>query len=243
MAKRFLIVLSAFLVITSCQDNKTKRTKVEKSEKTEKKETPETPSQSVLTTPDRAQQALDTITKVGQRQLIPFLTEYGKKNPETIIRITTEFGDIDVELYQDTPLHRANFIRLAKMGYYNTTYFYRVDKGFVIQAGNSDRGLTGKMRSAIGDFLIPKEFKKKYRHSYGAFAAAKYSKQNVSQASSPYEFYIVMDKQGAPHLDDDHTVYGRVIEGMDVAEKIADVKTGASEWPVDDVEIEVNVLR
>lgn len=235
--------MSAFFVMTSCQDNKTKRTKVEKSEKTEKKETPETPLQSASTAPDQEQRMLDTITKVGQRQLIPFLTEYGKKNPETIIQIATEFGDIEVELYKDTPLHRANFIRLAKLGYFNTTYFYRVDKGFVIQAGNSDRSITGRMRNAIGEYLIPKEFKKKYRHSYGAFAAAKYSKQNVSQASSPFEFYIVMDKQGASHLDDDHTVYGRVIKGMEVAEKIADVKTGASEWPVDDVELEVKVLR
>lgn len=242
MIKKVFILL-AVLLFFSCQDTKTKHTEDKKTEKTEQEENRQTLENEPDVAASRGEFGLDTITHVGQKQLIPFLTEYGENNPETHIRIKTEFGDIEVELYKDTPLHRANFIRLTKLGYFNTTYFYRVDKNFVIQAGNSDNAITGKMRSAIGDFLIPKEFKSNYTHEYGAFAAAKYSKQNVSKASSPFEFYIVMDKAGSPHLDNDHTVYGKVIRGMDVAEKIAEVETGASEWPVDNVEITVEILK
>jgi peptidyl-prolyl cis-trans isomerase A (cyclophilin A) len=64
----------------------------------------------------------------------------------------------------------------------------------------------------------------------------------VSKASSPFEFFIVMDKDGTPHLDNDHTVFGKVVSGMDVAEKIAKVKTGNSEWPIDNVEMDIEIL-
>src|SRR5690606_12651150 len=71
-----------------------------------------------------------------QEELIPFLTEYGKENPEDRIRISTRFGDIDVELFHDTPLHRANMIFLIKHNYFDNTFFHRVARGFVIQGGN-----------------------------------------------------------------------------------------------------------
>jgi len=70
---------------------------------------------------------------IPQEQLIPFLTQYGKENPENRVRIITSFGDIEVMLYRDTPLHRANFIMLVKKGYFDNTFFHRVAPGFVIQ--------------------------------------------------------------------------------------------------------------
>lgn len=185
----------------------------------------------------------DTMFPIAQEELMPTLREYGRKNPETKVRIKTEFGNIDVQLYRDTPLHRANFIMLVKNKYFNDTFFHRVAPGFVIQGGNADSRSVAAMRADVGNYLIPSEFEAGHRHTYGAFSAAKYSEQNVSKASSPFEFFIVMDKSGTPHLNNDHTVYGRVIDGMDVAEKIAQVKTGNSEWPIDNVEMDIEILE
>ena len=180
---------------------------------------------------------------IAQEELIPTLTEYGKKNPETRVRIKTKFGNIDVQLYRDTPLHRANFIMLVKNDYFNDTFFHRVAPGFVIQGGNADNQTTASNRGDVGNYLIPSEFDAGHKHTYGAFSAAKYAEQNVSKASSPFEFFIVMDKGGTPHLNNDHTVFGRVISGMDVAEKISQVKTGNSEWPIDNVEMDIEILE
>lgn len=180
---------------------------------------------------------------IVQEELIPFLTKYGKENPEDKVRISTRFGDIDVELFHDTPLHRAMFILLVKEGYYNNTFFHRVAEGFVIQGGNSDNPETNKKRHYFGDFLIPSEFDAGHRHVRGSLAAAKYAEQNVSKASSPYEFYIVQDPDGAPHLNNDHTVFGRVISGMDVVDEINKVETDQSEWPLTNIHIQAEVLE
>ncbi|WP_372917595.1 peptidylprolyl isomerase [Salegentibacter sp.] len=180
---------------------------------------------------------------IEQEELIPTLTEYGEENPETRIRIITSFGDIEVSLYRDTPLHRANFIMLTKDKYFDHTYFYRVSPNFVIQGGNSDNTATSRHRKKIGSYLIPSEFEAGYRHVRGAFSAAKYSEQNVSKASSPFEFFIVTKPDGAHHLDNDHTVFGRVTKGMDVVDEIAQVETGQSEWPVDNIEIDIEIIE
>jgi len=188
------------------------------------------------------EEEIDDRFPIPQEQLIPFLTQYGKENPENRVRIITSFGNIEVTLYRDTPLHRANFIMLVKKGYFNNTFFHRVAPGFVIQGGNSDNVATPRKRSEIGDYLIPSEFDAGHKHNYGAFSAAKYSEQNVSKASSPFEFFIVMDENGTPHLNNDHTVFGRVTKGMEVAEKIAQVKIGQSEWPIDNVEMDIEII-
>ncbi len=179
---------------------------------------------------------------IVQEQFIPTMKKYGRENQENRVRIKTSFGNIDVQLYMDTPLHRANFIMLVKNNYFNDTFFHRIAPGFVIQGGNADNQITASNRGDVGNYLIPSEFDAGHTHTYGAFSAAKYAEQNVSKASSPFEFFIVMDKGGTPHLNNDHTVFGRVISGMDVAEKIAQVKTGDSEWPVDNVEIDIEIL-
>lgn len=239
---RTVLIIGCLLFFISCQDNKKKNQSVEKltdtNSTTLKNEIEE---HTAKKTP---YYGLDTIKRVGQKQLKPFLSEYGKEHPATHVTISTQFGDIEIELFKDTPLHRANFLRMVNLGYFNTTYFYRVAEGFVIQGGNSDNDITSRMRKAIGSFLIPKEFKKNHLNNYGTVGMAKYTKQNVSKASSPFEFYIVMSKEGAHHLDYEHTVFGKVIKGMEVAEEIAHVKTGEnSEWPVENIEIEAEVLK
>ena len=178
-----------------------------------------------------------------QEQLIPYLTEYGKKNPENKIKISTTFGDIYVSLFDDTPLHRANMILLIKQGYFNGTFFHRVAKGFVIQGGNSDNRDTSTKRNNIGSYLIPSEFEAGHRHTRGAFSAAKYAEQNVSKASSPFEFFIVQSERGAHHLDNDHTVYGRVTQGMDAVDKIAEQPIGEGEWPLLNIPIKVEIVK
>ena len=114
---------------------------------------------------------------------------------------------------------------------------------FVVQGGNSDNVSTQKVRAAVGDYLIPSEFSAQHTHNRGAFSAAKYAEQNVSKASSPFEFFIVQGDRGAHHLDNDHTVFGEVTSGMSVVDKMAKVKTDASEWPIRNIIIDSVTVR
>lgn len=236
------IILSATLFI-SCEDTKTQKNS-NKSKKELERAAQKAKEDSILNSVKIYDDALKTsidlkaIETVSQEELIPFLTKYGKNNPENKVVIYTSFGNIYVTLFNDTPLHRANFVRLAKTGYFGTTFFHRVLDNFVIQGGNSDNVSTQKVRAAVGDYLIPSEFSPKHQHNRGAFSAAKYSEQNISKASSPFEFFIVQGERGAHHLDNDHTVFGIVTQGMSVVDKIAKVKTDESEWPLKNVIID-----
>lgn len=171
-----------------------------------------------------------------------FLTKYGKQNPETKVIIKTKFGNIKLRLYEDVPIHRANFIFLTKIGYFNTTVIYRVAKNFVIQGGNSDNWYTQKQRRKYGNYLMQPEFKKHRTHKYGALAAAREWENNPDKLSSPFEFYMVHKRSGAHHLDGEHTVFGEVISGFDTMDKISRVKVGVDEWPVDDIPITIEIL-
>jgi cyclophilin family peptidyl-prolyl cis-trans isomerase len=171
-----------------------------------------------------------------------FLTEYGKQNKETKVLIKTDFGEIKIRLYTDVPLHRANFIFLTKIKYFDFTVFYRVAKNFVIQGGNSDEMYSMKQRRKYGNYLMKPEFRKNRRHKYGALAAARQWEKNPNKLSSPFEFYIVQKKSGAYHLDNEHTVFGEVISGFDTIEKISKVKVGVDEWPINDVKMTVEIL-
>lgn len=231
----------------SCEDTKNTAPEKKKILKEKKQAEQEKRTDSILNSikiPAGGKSKVDiaAIKTIEQEELIPFLTKYGKENPETKVLIETPFGDIKVQLYKDTPLHRANFIRLVKMGYFDATFFHRVSKNFVIQGGNSDRTAASKIRSKVGSFLIPSEFEAGHTHTRGAFGAAKYSEQNVSNASSPFEFYIVQGERGAHHIDNEHTVFGRVISGMDVVDKIAQVEVDDKEWPRENVDIDIKVL-
>ena len=168
---------------------------------------------------------------------------------ETQVRIKTNMGDIVVKLYNDTPLHRDNFIKLINEGWYNNSPFHRVIKDFMIQGGGNADG-----RQDPG-YTIPAEFNKKHIHKKGALAAARQGDQvNPQKASSGCQFYIVQGKPqtardftnyamyydkkfneeekavystigGTPFLDNDYTVFGEVVEGIEVVDKIAGVET------------------
>lgn len=171
-----------------------------------------------------------------------FLTEYGNQNSETKVIIKTKFGDIKLKLYEDVPIHRANFIFLTKIKYFNSTVIYRVSKNFVIQGGNSDNFYTQRQRKKYGNYLMKPEFNSNRKHNYGALAAAREWKNNPDKLSSPFEFYIVQKKSGAHHLDGEHTVFGKVIFGFETMEKISKVKVGIDEWPVEDIKMTIEIL-
>ncbi|MEB3346250.1 peptidylprolyl isomerase [Aquimarina gracilis] len=181
--------------------------------------------------------------KLTNKNLREFMAQYGKENPETLVRITTKFGKIDIQLYKETPLHRANFIYLVKQKYFDETFFYRVAKGFVIQGGNSDRQQMAKKRFEIGDYTIPQEPVKGLKHVRGAVALSKQWVDNPSNRSTPYEFFIVIAKKGADHLDGEHTIFGKVIRGMNVADKISNVPVDGSEWPKENIFIKAEVIK
>ena len=179
----------------------------------------------------------------SQAMFKDFMYAYGEENPETKIRIETRFGNIEVSLFKDTPLHRANFILLTKRDYFNTTQFHRVSPGFVIQGGNNDTHTTSRNRAGIGRYLIPNESSTRHPHVRGAFSASKYSEQNVSRASHPFEFFIVQPHRGAHHLDGEHTVFGRVTKGMDVVDAINALEVDGSEWPLENVFMKVVIVE
>jgi peptidylprolyl isomerase len=179
---------------------------------------------------------------LNSKNVEAFFTEYGKKNKETKVVIKTKFGNIKLRLYNDVPIHRANFIFLTKIKYFNTTEIYRVAKNFVIQGGNSDETYTRKQRRLYGNYLLKPEFRKNRKHKYGALAAARQWEKNPNKLSSPFEFYIVHNRNGAHHLNNEHTVFGEVISGFDTMDKISKVKVGVDEWPVDDIMMTVEIL-
>lgn len=249
----------------------------------------------------------------------------GNMEKETVLKIETSMGDIKVKLYNETPKHRDNFIKLAKDGTYNGTLFHRVIKDFMVKAGDpeSKNAPKGKMLGS-GDvgYTVPAEFVyPKYFHKKGALSAARQGDEvNPKKESSGCQFYIVtgkvfndstllnMEQQknqnkvteafnalaqkhmkeiykmrkandqdglyalqdtlfiqaeaeaakqpdfhftpeqikayttvgGTPHLDGEYTVFGEVVEGMDIVDKIQQVKTDRSDRPEEDVKI-INV--
>ena len=240
------------------------------------------------------------------------------------VKISTSFGDIIVKLYDETPLHRDNFLKLAKEGFYDGTLFHRVIKDFMIQGGDPDsKGAAKGKQLGAGDagYTIPAEFVPSLYHKKGALAAARQGDQvNPERRSSGSQFYIVwgdtykegqlsqLSKQmkmmaeqnafdklarenrakimemrrnrdqagllalqdllssqaremakgqaglseaqktaystigGTPHLDGQYTVFGEVIEGLDVVEKIQSVKTRPGDRPVEDIKMKMTVL-
>lgn len=177
---------------------------------------------------------LDTL---HNKNTAAFLTEYGKQNPETKVRFETRLGDITIKLYKNTPLHRASFIFLVKTGYFNTTCFHRVVPNFIAQGGNSENAKTAQIRNRYKHYLIPPEFRKNRKHKRGALAAARDWENNPKKLSTPFEFYFIQNRKGAHHLNNEHTVFGEVIKGMHVIDKIIQQEADNDEWPYIDVNI------
>ena len=196
--------------------------------------------------------------------------------------IITSFGNIFVDLYDETPGHRDNFLKLAGEGFYDKTTFHRVIKDFMIQGGdpNTKKEETRNLGGQGGPgYTQPAEIKEGFIHKRGALAAARLSDQvNPKRESSGSQFYIVQGKTfgdgqldqvekqiakatkkdfkyteeqrtaykeqgGSPWLDMQYTIFGEVIHGDEVIDKVAAVEKGAGDRPKEDVFIEVKVVK
>ena len=180
---------------------------------------------------------------LNDENAIPFFFEYDKNNKENKVRIETSFGNIDLLLFNETPYHRSNFIYLTKKKYFDGTSFHRVVKDFIIQGGNSDSYEISKRRKKIGRYLLPPDTKKGFKHHRGVISIPSSDIDNPYKLASPYEFFIVVDKNGAYHLDENYTPFGKVINGMNVVDLISNIETDKREWPIDNIKIKVKILN
>ena len=153
---------------------------------------------------------------------------------------TTE-GNIRIALYNETPRHRDNFLKLVESHFYDSLLFHRVIPSFMIQAGDPDsRHAEPGAMLGEGDlpYKLEPEIVPALRHRYGSVAAAREGDDvNPGHLSSACQFYIVTRKSGTPHLDGAYTVFGEVTEGMDVANRIQRHIRDDDDRPVYDVRI------
>ena len=155
--------------------------------------------------------------------------------------IVTDLGTIRIRLYNETPKHRDNFMKLASSGFYNGILFHRVIDGFMIQTGDpltKDPSKSDYYGTGGPGYTIPAEFNPVLTHKKGAVAAARRGDAaNPKKASSGSQFYIVQDETTCHQLDGQYTVFGETVEGLDVIDKIASVSTDARDCPLNDVMI------
>lgn len=160
---------------------------------------------------------------------------------EPVFDIVTNFGNIKIKLYKNTPKHRDNFARLALSHFYDGLLFHRVIKGFMIQGGDPNtRNLDATETFGKGGpgYTIPAEIIEGNLHIKGALAAARRGdRANPTRESSGSQFYIVQDPNTCAQLDGDYTVFGETIEGFDVIDKIALVRTNNRDLPINPVKI------
>lgn len=186
---------------------------------------------------DTINQEKDTAFVLTEENAIDFFFNYNKTLKKNKVKITTNMGSFTLELYDNVPYHKANFIYLARQKYFDSTQFHRVVKDFIIQGGNSDDKRTALKRQKIGRYLLPPDAKKGYRHDRGTISMPSSERDNPHKLASPYEFFIVVTKPGSYHLDGSYTPFGKVIEGMDVVDKINQVTVGDGDWPLKNVYI------
>ncbi|MGY3089516.1 cyclophilin family peptidyl-prolyl cis-trans isomerase [Hymenobacter sp. UYAg731] len=192
------------------------------------------------------------------------LLAYGKQYPGSEVLIKTRLGNIRVRLYDDTPIHRANFLLLARKGVFDETMFNRVVQNFAVQGGQTYNARTIRLKR----YRLPPEIRPGHFHHKGALGMARYDdEQNPGRLSSNTDFYFVVGEKmapfqsqamagrkltpaqvqayattgGVPSLDGQYTVFGEVIEGQDVVDKISNEPVESDKWPVQDITMKVEV--
>jgi cyclophilin family peptidyl-prolyl cis-trans isomerase len=174
--------------------------------------------------------------------LFGFLSSCSEK--EDVVTIHTEFGDIVLLLFNETPEHKKNFLELAKGGFYEGTTFHRVMDGFMIQGGDPNSKDEDPTNDGIGGpgFNVVAEFNPMLTHKKGALAAARQPDHvNPEKKSSGSQFYIVEGENGAHQLDGSYTVFGQTISGLDVVEKIASQPVSPRNRPITDIKMSMEV--
>jgi cyclophilin family peptidyl-prolyl cis-trans isomerase len=163
---------------------------------------------------------------------------------ESILQIHTSYGDMYMFLYRNTPKHRHNYLYLAKRGYFDSSTFHRVVPNFVIQGGDPNSKDDDSTNDGYGgvDTLPAEIMPTVLKHDYGMVGAAR--DQNPQKLSNNSQFYIVVNKPGDHQLDGQYTVFGKIIKGMDVADKIAVAKANPSNnRPYTNIRMKVSVLQ
>ena len=170
-----------------------------------------------------------------------------KSKKDEVVTITTSLGDIRLILFGDTPLHRANFLRKAKTGFYNGTTFHRVIPQFMVQGGDpnsKDNDPNNDGQGPANEPTIPAELAAGHKHEYGAVAAARQGDfVNPQRASSSSQFYLVENHQGTHFLDGQYTVFGQVIQGQEILDKIAALPKDGRDRPLTDLKMTMKVER
>ena len=192
------------------------------------------------------------------------------------VKISTKYGDMVAELYDETPIHRDNFIKLVKEGFYDGTLFHRVIPGFMIQGGDPvSKDDTPNTRIGNGGpgYTLPAEFNPQFFHKKGALAAARMGDAvNPKKESSGSQFYIVEGQVydnstidlfakrigaefspaqkkayttvgGTPHLDANYTVFGELVEGLEIISKISNVTRDKNNLPKDKVIMNISIVK
>jgi cyclophilin family peptidyl-prolyl cis-trans isomerase len=153
--------------------------------------------------------------------------------------IVTTHGTMRIRLYDKTPLHRDNFVKLVSEKYYDGIRFHRVIEGFMIQTGDPysrDTTMINKWGTGGPEYTVPAEFVAEYHHKKGALAAArKGDLANPKKASSGSQFYIVHSPENCVHLDGQYSIFGEVVSGLEIIDKIATVDTDRYDRPYEDV--------
>jgi cyclophilin family peptidyl-prolyl cis-trans isomerase len=158
-----------------------------------------------------------------------------------VFDIETTAGTIRVKLYEETPLHRDNFVKLASERFYDGILFHRVIRGFMIQTGDpftKDPGAVSQYGTGGPGYTIPAEILPQFKHKKGALAAARRADSvNPQKESSGSQFYFVEDAGTCAQLDGQYTVFGETISGLEVVDKIAAEPTGPRDRPANDIKI------
>lgn len=156
-------------------------------------------------------------------------------------------GDIKILLYDQTPLHKQNFLQKAKSGFYNGTTFHRVIPNFMVQGGDANSKNDDPNDDGLGqpqDPTIPAEILPTLLHKRGAVAAARQGDAvNPQRASSSSQFYIVQNTTGTPFLNNQYTVFGQVVQGQAVVDKIAEAKTTGPDRPVTPIRMTMSLKK
>ncbi|UOQ72336.1 peptidylprolyl isomerase [Hymenobacter cellulosilyticus] len=170
-----------------------------------------------------------------------------KSKKDQVVTISTSQGDIRLILFDETPLHKANFLKLAQSGFYNGTTFHRIIQNFMVQGGDGNSKDADPNNDGMGpqnDVTIPAEIRPEFSHKFGAVAAARQGDiVNPTKASSSSQFYIVQNHNGTPHLNGGYTVFGQVISGLDVVDKIAAQPKDMRDRPTTDIKMMVKVEK
>ena len=225
------------------------------------------PDQPATTKPPRPAVPGPNLATLTDSAAPAALLAYGRQYPGSEVLISTRLGNIRLHLFDDTPIHKANFLLLVRKGVFDETVFNRVVAGFAIQGGQTAEQRTIRLRR----YRLPPEIRPGHFHRRGALGMARYDdEQNPGRLSSNTDFYLVQGQRltpnqstaaagrrltsaqtqayatvgGAPSLDGQYTVFGEITEGLDVLDKIAAVPVDPQDhWPRQEVYIKAEVVR